>query len=212
MKQDTPLPSLEWPQVQWRLGNNLLSIISSLFGLFIFIFPYLNEKEFPLKFRLLIGLPLLLTPVIIPIVIWLCGTGRVAYLRCIYYSPLQQRIQHHANELMDTKKALFSVVEHDIESREFEIMRAKYEQGKLYIALKRRKSPKLATGDTLIAIHKEDGLAMGQFEVTEERSGEYHAIGVKGIDGLWLGFMKEHGETALLPYMTAIYRPSGEKQ
>jgi hypothetical protein len=212
MNQDSPLPNLKWPQWQWGWGNNVLSIISSLLGLAVFIFPSLSESGFPLKFRLLIGIPLLLMPIIIPILIWLSKTSRVVYLRCIYYSPLRQRAQQHADELMDTRKALFSIVKHDIESLEFEIMRAKYDHGKLYIALKRRKSLRLTKGDTLIAIHKDDGLAMGQFEITEERTGEYLAIGVKGIDRLWLSYMKNQGETALLPYMAAIYRPLGEKQ
>jgi hypothetical protein len=191
---------------------NILSIASSLLGLAIFLFPSLSEQEFPLKFRLLIGIPLFLMPIIVPLVIYLWTLGRVARLRCIYYSHSRQRIQQCADELTDTRKALFSLVEQDIEAREFEITRAKYEQGKLYLALNRRKSPRLEKGDTLIAVHKDDGLAMGQFEITEVRDSEYHAIGVKGIDQVWLGYMSEQGETWLLPHMAAMYKPLGEKQ
>jgi len=52
---------------------------------------------------------------------------------------------------------------------------------------------------------------MGLFCITEVRSKEYYAKGIKDIDPNWLGFHVEHGEQRILPGLAAFPLLKGEK-
>jgi hypothetical protein len=53
-------------------------------------------------------------------------------------------------------------------------------------------------------------MPMGLFRVTEVRSDEYYAKGVRNIDPLWMGHLRKRQETSLLPSMVAFHIPHQE--
>lgn len=204
ISQEPLPPELRLPTWEWR-GELWLNVISLLLGIIVFVLP-----ELPDQVRFLLGPMLLLAPVLIPALEWLWKVSRITYRRVHYYPILRQRAQWAIDELDQMKRNLFDVAQIISAGHLFEIARAGYYQDGLYIALNRPKYPKLAEGDVLLAVHMDDGRAMGFFEVTEVRDSEYYAVGTSNIDSLWLGHVRHLGEAQIMPYMAAIYLPQGE--
>ena len=103
------------------------------------------------------------------------------------------------------------MVSNSLSTRIFEIKGAKHQQDKLYILLRKNSELNLNKGDPLLVIDKTDLTFMGQFEITEVLNTGYYAIGVKNIDSVWLGYMREKGETTMMPNIIAVYVPIGEE-
>jgi len=209
MEQESRPPDLKWPKLQWQ-PMMWLSLIPFALSFVVFFVPILAEERLKSQ-RILIGVVLLLMPVIVPICTWLWRASRITYQRTINYSLLHDRALWYSEELFHARKDIFAILQSSLGGRLFEITRARYEQGLLYIALNKNKSTKLIEGNIVMVVHKFDGMSMGQFEVTEVRTNEYYAVGVRSIDPLWLTRMEQQGEISLIPNMAAIYLPRGER-
>lgn len=202
-------PDLKWPRLRWRTHLWLLDLISFLLALIVLFWPGLVQEE--LKYiRFLVGIPLLLVPPLAPVLGWLWSAVGMIRRRVHYYPILRLRAQWAIDELDEMSRNLFYIVQAINHGPIFEIARAAYQQGKLYIALNKRKSAKLVEGDTLLVVHRGDARAMGLFEVTDVCDREYYAIGASNIDPLWLGYVQQQGEVTIVPHIAAIHLPQGE--
>ena len=184
-----------------------LTVIPFVLGFLVFFWPELAAHKSLQYIRIPVGIALVLTPFLVPVLAWLYKTGSVVCRRAHYYPSLRQRAQREIDELDEMKKNLFDILQATSADSLFEIARARYYQDRLHIVLNKRKSPRLAKGDTLVAVDMEDAKAMGLFEVTEVRDAEYYAIGIRGIDAVWLGFVRQQRETRVMPNMRAIPLP-----
>jgi hypothetical protein len=201
-------PDLKWPRVQWRI-NLWLDLISVLLAFIVLFWPGLVQEGLE-HIRFLVGIPLLLVPLLVPVLPWLCKVSYVVCRRAHYYPTLRQRAQREIDKLNEMEKNLFDIALTSSAGHLFEIARAGCYEDKLWIVLNKPKSPKLAEGDALLVAHIEDGRAMGLFEVTQVRDTEYYAIGISSVDALWWGYVRQQGEVTIMPHMAAIHVPQGE--
>ncbi len=93
----------------------------------------------------------------------------------------------------------------------FQIEKASVDKGKLVVALKDAEG-NLRPKDKLIIVDTEDWYPMGTFDVTEKRSGECYATGVKDVDSLWLGDMMERKETNMVLHKIAFLVERSDEQ
>jgi hypothetical protein len=199
-------PELKWPRLQWRT-EMWLTFIPFLLSFLVFFWPELAAHKSLQYIRIPVGIALFLTPALVPVLAWLYKTGSVVCRRAHHYPSLRQRAEREIDDLDEMKKNLFDILQAISPEPLFEIARARYYQNKLLIVLNKRKSPRLAKGDILVAVDMEDAKAMGLFEVTEVRDAEYYAISIRGIDAVWLGFARQQRETRIMPNMRAIPLP-----
>ena len=177
-----------------------------MLGIVVLLWPNLPSHNI----RWVIGALLVLGPVILPALTWLWQAGRVLYRRAYWYPALRQRARWEIDQLDELKTNLVNIL-HDISGVHLcEIARATCYEGKLYIVLNKRSSPKLAKGDALVGVHRTDARLMGFFEVTEVRHREYYAVGTSNIDPLWRGHIQDLGEAQITPNIYAAYLPQGE--
>jgi len=50
---------------------------------------------------------------------------------------------------------------------------------------------------------------MGMFIITEKRDEVFYAKGIGHVDSLWMGEVKQKGETTITPFMIAVHVPRG---
>ena len=62
----------------------------------------------------------------------------------------------------------------------------------------------MVVGDIVDVLDQDDNKFMGRFKVTESRENDYYAEGIINIDALWLGYVRQQGETTVIPHMVAI--------
>jgi hypothetical protein len=198
MSQDSLPPRLEKPQWQWL--PRLLELVPFLLGFVLLFFPTLIDSWV----RWPIGVVLMSAPVSVPALIWLCKAGRVAFQRVRHYSCLYEYAQSTGADLTQAQRRIYGFLQRQVETRASEITGACHRDGKLYITLKKHRGRRLAKGDSLLVLDNEDGKLMGEFEVTEVRADEYYAVGVNAVDPVWLGRVRQQGETRMLPGMVAI--------
>ena len=131
-------------------------------------------------------------------------------LQTKYFQNLYNYYQNVSSELEELKELFFHRFINSVEDKIHEIKAAKFQRGKLYIVLKNNSKLNLKEGNKIEVIDKRDLVYLGQFEITEVRNNEYFAIGVKNIDSVWKGYVRQEGETTIMPNIAAIYLPSGE--
>jgi len=208
---DQPLPpELRLPRWRWQV-TGVLAFLGLVLG-FLGIVPLGFDQQgldwvrqnFPM-----ILLLLLLTPLLLPLTAWLVVAGFVFARRAHHYPALHRRAQASLNDVAEARQTVVGLVQSQLGANAFEIMSVRYDRNKLYIVVKKRRTPKLDVGATLMVIDTQDQMPMGQFVVTEERSKEYYAVAVQNIDALWLGIIREQGVVDFVPNMTAIYVPPG---
>lgn len=140
-----------------------------------------------------------------------------AHNRVRSYPRLHHRAHRDAKELGETVKELAQVRESRrhagdlirfmrrlVAELAFELTKARYDRGKLYIVLKFKEGPKLSEGDILVVVDMVDGFVMGRFTVTEERGDGYYAVSEPSVDPVWLGDIRQAGEVTVLPSMYAF--------
>jgi hypothetical protein len=110
-------------------------------------------------------------------------------------------------EIDDLRKRYFDLANSIADERQFEIIRVANLNGKMFIVIQKRKTPVINQGDSMAVVHKEDGLLMGIFQVTEIKSKEIYAQGISDIDAVWDGYVRQYGEVHTLPSLVAIYIP-----
>lgn len=208
MDQEALPADLKWPKLQWR-SKMCLAIIPFLLSLIVFFYPRLLQEAGLQQMRIALGISLLLAAVLVPTFEWLWRVGHVMHRRVYYYPQLYRRAQREIAELDQTKRYLYYLAQMIGAERTFEIAKAAYREGKLYIVVNKRGGAKLNEGDVLLAIHKKDALPMGWFKLIEVRDREYYAIGESSIDPVWLGFVQKKGEVEVMPHMAAIYLAQG---
>ena len=202
-------PELAWPRLEWR-NEMWLALIPMLLAFLIFFWPELAAQESLHCLRLAVGIPMLLAPIWVPLLTWLFKAGAVLCRRVRSYPTLYRHARSETDRLDEMRRYLFTIARGISNSRSFEISRARWYDSRLFIVFTKSKSSTLNQGDTLVAVHTEDGRAMGVFEVTEVRDHEYYAVGTSNIDPLWLGYVRQHGETRTMPYMAAVHVFQGE--
>lgn len=202
-KEKTIQQSLSWPR--WKYPLKWYTVIIPFVLAFIaLIFPDLEPKS-----RNITAFLLFISPLIIQTFLWLHKIALTIYKRTIYYPNLYDTNKIISSDF-DELKDLFISAMINIKAKMFEIKRAKYQRDELYIILKDNSESNLIEGNKVVVIDKKDSFILGQFEITEVRDNEYFAVGVNKIDLVWLGYVRQEGETTMLPNIIAIYLPSGE--
>lgn len=198
-----PIP-LKWPR--WKYSFKWLTIIPFVLALFVFLIP-----NFEQKYRFIIVIFLLMLPILIQTFLWITKIIEIIFKRTKYFQNLYNYYQNVSSELGELKELFFYRLINSIEDKIHEIKAAKFQRGNLYIVLKNNSKLNLKEGNKIAVIDKKDLVYLGQFEITEVRNNEYFAIGVKNIDSVWQGYVRQEGETTIMPNIAAIYLPSGEQ-
>ena len=197
-------PPLEWPKIKWQ-SEMWLTFIPFILGFVLFFFPQLTEASASPQLRLIIGIPLISAPFLFPFSIWIWKTIGTVVMRVQYYPSLYIKAQKSVVNVEQFSKSYLALVKKAADEKQFEITKVGHIDGKLYIVVQKRKIPKVNNGDLLIVAHKEDGLIMGDFKVTEIRSRDIYAIGFNNIDALWSGYIRSMGEVNMTPNLTAFH-------
>lgn len=148
---------------------------------------------------------------------WLVPLTRTIWHRCIEYPKLHSKansmdkqISQYTSQLTDAKKELSVLSMHVLKATKFEIMSEVVDKGELYILVRMRKSPKLSEGDILRVRHIQDNMIVGYFQVTQVRSSDYVAKGIKSIDESWMQQVTLQGSTNVVLNLEALYLPDGD--
>jgi predicted DNA-binding antitoxin AbrB/MazE fold protein len=197
-EKGTPAP-FEWPR--WKYSSKWPTYIPSILAIVVFFIPNLK-----LKYRIILAIFLLL-PVLIQTFLLITKTIVIMFKRINYYPNLYNYYQNDYSKLREIIELLYYV---NIKDKILEIKGAKYQKGDLYIVLKNNSKLNLKEGNKIIVIDKKDLVYLGQFEITEVRNSEYFAVGVRNIDPVWRGYVRQEGETDIMPNTVAIYLSSGE--
>ena len=201
-----PLP---WPKVEWKAGI-FLAIIPFLLSFVIFFYPPIATDPNLQSLRFLIGIPLLVSPLLFPLFLWSWRTINVAIMRLRLYPVVYAGGQRSNEQIEQLRREYYALAVVSNSSNIYEISRAAYIQGKLYISIAKKRSRRVSEGETFAVLHKDDGLLMGLFEVKEIRENDVYALGVSNVDPLWLGYIIQRGEAEINPSLLAIYVPRGE--
>ena len=184
-----------------------LALMPFLLGFVLFFFPELTANSPALVgLRLKVGVPLLLAPLLVPVIVWMGRTITVAAQRVKLYTQLHFVAAQALNDLEGVKRSYFDLAWQKAQDK-LEITKVAYLDGKIIIRVLKGKPCRVKQGDSLAVVHKEDSLLMGIFQVTEIRSQEIYAKGISHVDALWLGYIREQGETDMTPNLTAIHMP-----
>jgi predicted DNA-binding antitoxin AbrB/MazE fold protein len=205
-EKGTPAP-FEWPR--WKYSSKWLTYIASILAIVVFFIP--NAVFFipnlKLKYRIILAIFFLLLPVLIQTFLLITKTIVIMFKRINYYPNLYNYYQNDCSKLREIIELFYYV---NIKDKILEIKGAKYQKGDLYIVLKNNSKLNLKEGNKIIVIDKKDLVYLGQFEITEVRNSEYFAVGVRNIDPVWRGYVRQEGETDIMPNTVAIYLSSGE--
>lgn len=200
---------LSWPKPQWRV-TRYLTMVSTLLAIVVFVIPGLSAGNLD-RHRIIITIAVIVIPfVVFTAIPWIYRAIRIIGKRVIYYPEIRRVYQETRKDSMELQKAMTEYVMNRIGSNKLEIQLAAFKDGKIFLALLRRAEIDIRVGDVVEVIHKTDYKSMGQFKITEIRSGDYYAEEAGHIDRLWRGHLKIQGETRLLPNMIAIRIPRGE--
>jgi hypothetical protein len=206
-KDETGLPpDLQWPQVRWR-AEFWLAVVPFLIGAILLIFPGITQKS---SISRAVGIVCLLAPIVVPLLFWTYAAGRVVIRRVRFYPHLYQRVQQALADRENLGRAFYDLISQIRERNSFELCQATYQQGKLYIGLRKSRNKKLTLdiGDVLHVVHKRDEKVMGRFLVTESLETEYYAVSTE-VDRLWLGYVQQTGTVTMFPNMEAIHFAQG---
>jgi hypothetical protein len=201
-------PNLTWPRFHWRLSS-WLTIVSVLLAAIFLLFPSISEGKSIIE-RILLGVIIALSPLILfSLVPWLYASGIVIVGRIRYYPKLSELLKIEQRDLTEIRNVMAELVQKLFKANTFEIQKAAFTNGKLYIILRKKTNSGLDIGDSVEVIDDKDGMSMGQFVVTEIRDEVYYAEGISHVDRLWLGYVREKGEITVIPHMVAIHIPHG---
>jgi len=207
-EKGTPAP-FEWPR--WKHSFKWLTYIASILAIVVFFIP--NAVFFipnlKLKYRIILII-FLFAPLLIQTFLWITKTIVIIFKRINYYPNLYNYHQNDSLKLREIIELFSYFVYVYIKDKILEIKGAKYQRGNLYIVLKNNSKLNLKKGNKIFVIDKKDLVYLGQFEITEVRNSEYFAVGVANIDPVWHGYVRQEGETNIMPNVAAIYLPSGE--
>lgn len=199
---------LSWPRLHWR-ATTYLTTVSVLLAIVLFAFPGLSEGTFD-EYRILIAVLIILFPFILFTGIpWLYRAISTIVKRVIYYTEIRRGYLETKKDFTELQKTMVEYLMNQINCHKLEIDLAGFKDGKIYLLLLRKSEVNIKLGDIVEVIDSRDYMPMGQFRITEIRSEVYYAEEANHVDRLWLGYVKERGETKFLPNMTALRIPRG---
>ena len=211
---DNLIQELRWPKFQWRYKGSL-SILSALLAFIPVGFPGLMVG-ISAGYRVLVGILIFLsTFLLVTAILWFFEAVRTIVKRVSCCPKLMETYNVEQRELtvknetlmeenIELNKTLSDTLLNQIKDRSFEIKNAAIIKERFYISLAHKLGYKVAEGDMVYVIDKKDSMFMGLFKVTELHDEFYYAEGIKSIDPLWLGYVRQWGETKMLPNMVAI--------
>jgi len=162
--------------------------------------------KYPLWIRYTILLPLLLSPILVPNIIWLICSVMIILKRIICYPKLYNITVQKLSDIIKLKDSIIKLSESIESNNTFEITSATcYEKNLLYIAIRKNNNKKLEKFDNILTLDRKDGKIMGLFQITEVKENEYYAEEKSNIDPLWKGYVKQNGEISMIPNIIAIY-------
>jgi len=205
---ETVVSELSWPKLHWR-ATTYFTAVSGLLTILLFAFPGLSEGRFD-QYRILIAVLIIIFPFILFTGIpWLYRAIPTIVKRVIYYTEIRRAYLETKRDFTELKKTMVEYLTNQIDCRKLEINLAGFKDGKIYLLLLRKSEVNIEIGDIVEVIDSRDYMPMGQFEITEIRSEVYYAEEASHVDKLWLGYVKEHGETKFSPNMIACHIPRG---
>ncbi len=199
---------LLWPKLHWR-ATPYFTAVSVLIAIILFAFPGLSEGRFD-QYRILIAILIILLPFILFTGIpWLYRAIPTIIKRVVYYTEIRRVYLETKKDYTELQKTMVEYLMNQIDCHKLEINLAGFKGGKLYLLLLRKPEVYIELGDIVEVIDSSDYMPMGQFKITEMRSEVYYAEEASHVDKLWLGYVKEHGETKFSPNITALHIPRG---
>lgn len=211
---DKLIPELWWPKFKWHF-NVWQTIVLAWLAYVLSVFPGMMEGR-SAGYRVLVGVLIFLSVFLLIMTIqWLFTAGRTIVRRVIFYPKLMETYNVERRDLTEINEALTEsntelhktgvyLLQNHFNARSFEIRKAAFTKGRIYILLARKSGYKMVVGDIVDVIDQEDNRFMGRFKVIELRENDYYAVGTGKIDGLWSGYVREQGETEVMPRMVAI--------
>ena len=205
---ETVVREFSWPKLHWR-ATTYFTVVSGLLTILLFAFPGLSEGRFD-QYRILIAVLIIIFPFILFTGIpWLYRAIPTIVKRVIYYTEIRRGYLETKKEFTELQKTMAEYLMNQIYCHKLEINLAGFKDGKIYLLLLRKPEVNIEIGDIVEVIDSRDYMTMGQFKITEIRSEVYYAEEASHVDKLWLGYVKEHGETKFSPNMTALHVPQG---
>lgn len=199
---------LLWPKLHWRLTPYFTGV-AVLLAIILFMFPRLSEGRFD-QYRIFVAILIILFPFIfftgIP---WLYRAIPTIVQRVIYYAEIRRVYLETRKDYKELQKTMVEYLMNQVECYKLEINLAGFKDGKIYLLLLRKSGVNIELGDMVEVIDSRDYKLMGQFKITEIRSTVYYTEESRYVDKVWMGYIKERGETRLSPYMTALHIPRG---
>lgn len=212
MSQEASPPELPWPR--WHFDLNRWTIFLqtglSLVGIIV---PFLIA-EVSVIFHVLVAITFILVPVSAVSLGWLCRAVSVALKRVIGYPRLFKRTSSLLENLALISKRYYSLIDALNERRRFDVQFAGINSNnRMYIGIKRKRSPVIAIGDRFEVITTDEELPKGIFEITLIRQGDYVAEApLNEVDGNWVGYIVEqNAQIPVPPYFQAILISGGER-
>ena len=205
---ETVVSELSWPKLHWR-ATTYFTVVSGLLTILLFAFPGLSEGRFD-QYRILIAVLIIIFPFILFTGIpWLYRAIPTIVKRVIYYTEIRRGYLETKKDFTELQKTMAEYLMNQIDCHKLEINLAGFKDGKIYLLLLRKSEVNVELGDIVEVIDSRDYMRMGQFKITEIRSEVYYAEEASHVDKLWLGYVKERGETKFSPNMTALHIPRG---
>lgn len=205
---ETVVSELSWPKLHWR-ATTYFTVVSGLLTILLFAFPGLSEGRFD-QYRILIAVLIIILPFILFTGIpWLYRAIPTIVKRVIYYTEIRRGYLETKKDFTELQKTMAEYLMNQIDCHKLEINLAGFKDGKIYLLLLRKSEVNVELGDIVEVIDSRDYMRMGQFKITEIRSEVYYAEEASHVDKLWLGYVKERGETKFSPNMTALHIPRG---
>jgi hypothetical protein len=111
--------------------------------------------------------------------------------RCSEREDLLGQLQKGDSELANLRRQNAALMQRLYAERRFEIDRVFLSGGIVHLAFRKKRGRRLDAGRTMCVIDMTDQKTLGFFIVSEERTDEYYASGVRELDPLWLGLMMQ---------------------
>lgn len=198
------MQELRWPKFRWRVRVAVwLTIVSAVITSVIFLCPDLSAGR-SVGYRVLLWILIIFSTFLLVAIPWFFTAGRTIVERVRWHPKLLETYNGERHELADMQKIVVDIVQNHIFARSFEIRKAAFTKGRLCILLARRSGYEMAAGYMVDVIDQEDNKFMGKFKVTELHENAYYAEEISNIDPVWLGYVRQQGETEVIPHMVAI--------
>lgn len=201
-------PNHLWPRVRWR-PEFWFALVPFLLGVISFFLPLVSTSRSLARLQLWIGLPLTFGPLLVFIGIWGWSAIATVSARARDYERLYYVAENRGNELDFLKSDVYRIAHAWGGEIPLHLMRGRIIDGKLYLSIARGAESPLGVDDQIVVIHLADRLTMGMFKIVQVRDADYYAVATSAVDPVWLGQVREVGESSMFPNMVAIPVPEG---